>query len=139
MYRIVYCSRNLIEGTALDRDAEISQILATSRQNNRRDNVTGALLFSSGFFAQVLEGPQAAVEQVFERLQRDERHGDVTVLEIAKAGHRDFPEWAMAHVQPPSQEQAAGIAAKLDLALLQPTSAGSEILDLLRGLVIQEE
>ena len=54
--KVVYCSRNLIEGDAASRDAEISQILETARKNNSQVNVTGALLFSTDHFAQVLEG-----------------------------------------------------------------------------------
>src|ERR1700722_7525751 len=80
VYKILYCSKNLIEGEDAKRDAEITQILQTSRRKNKEQNGTGARLFGSGFFAQALEGPRLAIEQIFERIQRDPRHGDVTVL-----------------------------------------------------------
>jgi hypothetical protein len=101
VYKILYCSKNLIEGETAKRDAEINQILETSRRNNKAQNVTGALLFDSGYFAQALEGTRLAIEQIFERIQRDPRHGDVTVLSSQTSGQRDFPEWSMAHVAPP--------------------------------------
>ena len=61
LYKIVYCSRNLIHGECVDQDAEIQQILQTSRVNNGRQAVTGALLYNAGCFAQVLEGPHFAI------------------------------------------------------------------------------
>ncbi len=139
LYKILYCSRNLIQGESGQQDAEIQQILDTSRVNNSRQNVTGALLYNSVCFAQVLEGPQSAIETIFERIQRDARHGDVTILTSGSGGERDFPDWAMAHVQPPSEKQAAGIAVALDVALMKPENAGTEVLDLLKSLVVQED
>ncbi|MCJ2078787.1 BLUF domain-containing protein [Methylobacterium sp. E-016] len=35
-------------------------------------------MFNAGAFAQVLEGPRRQVEETFERIQCDDRHGDVT-------------------------------------------------------------
>jgi hypothetical protein len=140
VYKILYCSKNLIEGETAKRDAEIYQILQTSRRKNKAQNVTGALLFDSGYFAQALEGPRLAIEQIFERIQRDPRHGDVTVLSSQTDGHRDFPEWSMAHVAAPGGAASAGMAAvALDTALLHPSASADEVLGLLRSLVIQED
>ncbi len=139
LYRIVYCSRNLIqsEGTAGDHDRELSGILQSARTNNASQGVTGALLFNEECFAQVLEGPRRSVEQIFEKIQRDRRHGQVTVIDNGSADRRDFPDWAMAHAQPSSGQQAEGIASTLQMAFLQPSAAGSEVLDLLKDLVAQ--
>jgi blue light- and temperature-responsive anti-repressor len=140
VYKILYCSKNLIEGENAKRDAEITQILQTARRKNKQQNVTGALLFNSGYFAQALEGPRLAIETIFERIQRDPRHGDVTVLSSQTGGHRDFPEWSMAYVAPPGGPGSAGTAAvATDTALLHPAASADEVLGLLRSLVIQED
>jgi hypothetical protein len=139
VYKILYCSKNLIEGENAKRDAEITQILQTSRRKNKEQNVTGALLFDSGYFAQTLEGPRLAIEQLFERIQRDPRHGDVTVLSSQTDGRRDFPEWSMAHVAPPGGVASGMAAVALDTALLRPTASAEEILGLLRSLVIRKD
>jgi hypothetical protein len=60
--------------------------------------VIGALMFSSGYFGQVLEGPRSPVEATFERIQRDTRHGDVSLLELKPVSARTFDRWAMAYV-----------------------------------------
>ncbi len=96
IYRILYCSRNCMIGTLKEQKEEIANILAKSRLNNGRSGITEALLFNSGFFAQVLEGDAAMVEKTFERIQRDMRHDDVSVLECGIVPQRDFPEWSMA-------------------------------------------
>lgn len=140
VYRIVYCSHNLIAPAKRDerRDVDLQQILDASRRNNSASDVTGALLFNQEYFAQVLEGPRASVERTFERIQRDRRHGQVTVVDNGFADHRDFPEWAMAHAEPASEAQAEGIAAALQIALLKPSEKGADVLDMLKGLVVQD-
>jgi blue light- and temperature-responsive anti-repressor len=140
LYRIVYCSRNLIPVSAKtdSQDGELDSILQASRRNNPSEDVTGALLFNDGCFAQVLEGPRPSVERIFERIQRDRRHGQVTVVDNGFSDRRDFPNWAMAHVQPPAGVKAEGIGAKLQLAMIQPHESGADVLGLLKDLVIQD-
>ena len=98
IHRLVYHSSNRIRGTDAAVEGEIEAILAASRRNNDLVGVTGALMFNSGFFVQVLEGDQRAVEATFERIQQDERHGDVTLLEFVPAAIRAFGNWSMAFV-----------------------------------------
>ena len=139
IHKIVYCSRNFISGDDAARDAEIRQILETARRNNSQADVTGALLFSSGYFAQALEGPRTAIEKIFERIQRDNRHGDVTVLESVSGSERDFSQWSMAYVPPPTGVAASRIEATLQDAMHNNSDAGEDVLGLLRNLVLQED
>ena len=95
-FRLVYYSQNRIPLDQLA--AEIEVILDASRKNNVLLGVTGALMFNAGYFAQVLEGEQGAIESTFERIQRDERHGNVHLLEFAPASKRSFQSWSMAYI-----------------------------------------
>ena len=136
LFRMVYCSRNTISADQGDPAAEIAKILAASRANNARDGVTGALLYSDGCFAQVLEGDLAIVQRTFERIQRDPRHGDVIVLEARRADGRMFGMWDMAMAEPadPAKAQAA-----LALALAEPDGdVGTTVVALLDGIVRRE-
>ncbi|WP_430245151.1 BLUF domain-containing protein [Neorhizobium sp. DAR64861/K0K2] len=72
MYRLVYYSRNHIAHDEAVFASNVDEILAKSRVNNERNEITGALLFNAGCFAQVLEGPLDRVEAAFERIQQDE-------------------------------------------------------------------
>lgn len=96
--RLVYISQNLIPGDEAQVKAEIEQILETSRRNNSKVGVTGALMYNSGCFTQILEGEQSHITGVFERIQRDTRHSDVVVLEFGPADRRDFADWSMGFV-----------------------------------------
>ena len=98
LYRLIYTSRNLLPGDEDAQAATIGGILSVSKRNNARVGVTGALLFSGATFAQVLEGSRLAVEATFERIQRDPRHSDVSVLQCEPVAVRGFPAWSMAFV-----------------------------------------
>ncbi len=75
---------------------ELEDILQISRQNNRRDQITGLLLYRNDCFIQVLEGPEQKVEQAYQRICRDSRHYEVFTLYDSPVLNRDFPQWAMA-------------------------------------------
>ena len=97
-FRLVYHSEMAIAGSADAASTEIERILASSRRNNAQAGVTGGLMFNRGFFAQVLEGERDKVESVFERIQRDPRHTNLVVLQLAPAPERAFARWSMAFV-----------------------------------------
>jgi len=139
LYRLVYYSRNRIAGSSHNITAEIETILEQSRSNNDAVGVTGALMFNTGCFAQVLEGLQPAVEATFERIQQDERHGEVSVLEFGPVEHRNFPNWSMAFVGASRTDAAqfAGIAEASGFDLSRVT--GDQIQRTLVSLVVEEE
>jgi len=75
----------------------ILDILTVSRSKNARLGVTGALLFSESCFIQVLEGEKSAVEEIYEAIERDQRHRDVTLLSFKEIPRRYFSKWSMAY------------------------------------------
>lgn len=139
IYRLVYYSRNEVATDADAFLAEVDDILATSRVNNARDEITGALMFNAGCFAQVLEGPLDKVEAAFERIQQDERHGEVSLLGLEPVEARSFPNWAMGFVGL-SDENAARFAAVGTSSGFDPARlSGDELHMILRELTIEEE
>lgn len=138
LHRLVYYSRNAIGGDGAELDGEIRQILASSRRNNPADGVTGALMFNRGCFAQVLEGGRRDVERVFERIQRDLRHGDVVALQFGPVPERGFPAWSMAFVGGSEEDGAryGGIAGESGF---DPEALGGDrLFGILRDLVVEE-
>ncbi|ALN75669.1 BLUF domain-containing protein [Aureimonas sp. AU20] len=139
LHRLVYYSRNHLSDDSTSFTANVADILAKSRTNNTRDQITGALLFNAGCFAQVLEGPLENVEAAFERIQQDDRHGDVSLLALDPIESRSFPNWAMGFVGTSATDAArfAGIGASsgFDPSYL----SGDQIHTLLRDLTIEEE
>ncbi|MBE7198978.1 MAG: BLUF domain-containing protein [Parafilimonas terrae] len=139
LYRLVYASKNLIVGTDADAKVQIDQILESSRRNNRRVGVTGALMFNGGAFAQVLEGPQRAVEDTFERIQRDIRHGDVTVLECGPVEARGFDSWSMAFVGQSVRGRTLWNTLAAESGFDLSRMSGDDVFAMLHNLVQEEE
>jgi len=139
LYRLVYYSRNTIIGDAEALATAITSILATSQVNNQRVGVTGALMFNAGCFAQVLEGSRSAVEVVFERIQQDERHGDVSLLAFDPAPARAFENWSMGFVGA-SLDDAARYGALVQSSGFDPARmTGEALFATLHRLAIEEE
>lgn len=101
MLQVVYVSTARTSAPA-DREA----ILAQARRNNRRDGITGLLYADAKRFLQALEGPDAAVEAAFARIQDDPRHRAMVVLSCRKVETREFGEWEMAHLTDPADRDA---------------------------------
>ncbi len=138
VYRLLYCSRNLISGSLAEQEAEVQKILNSSRRNNVREGVTGALLFNGEWFAQVLEGPLAKVEKTFERIQCDARHADVTVLESGSSDEPIFADWSMAYAGVDEVIHARLHTVQFERVLEDPSVAAREMHEFLAALVSQE-
>ena len=139
LYRLVYYSRNHVSDTHETFTSQVADILERSRINNAREGITGALLFNAGCFAQVLEGPLDAVEATFERIQQDERHGEVSLLSLEPQDKRSFPNWAMGFIGTSAEHAdrfaAVGMSSGFDPSRL----SGSQLHLLLRDLALEEE
>ncbi|GAC1339418.1 MAG: hypothetical protein NVSMB18_07610 [Acetobacteraceae bacterium] len=134
LFRLAYCSHSTLDAGELT--AELARILDVSKVNNAKAGVTGAMLHIQGCFAQVLEGPVDAVQEVFERIQCDPRHKNVVVLQADRVGTRLFRNWDMALAQIGDPERANVL---LRPALAEPSAeAGAAVVSLLSDLVCRE-
>ena len=76
----------------------IGHIARQSRVNNRRDDITGLLVFDGSIFVQMLEGSQAALGNLLARLHNDPRHENIETLIFDKANsERQFPNWQLGY------------------------------------------
>lgn len=92
MEQLVYVSRSV---RSVNSAIGMSDILAEARPNNARDEITGCLTAIDGRFVQVVEGEADRLDDLINRLLRDERHTDLRVLERRTVVERAFPEWDM--------------------------------------------
>lgn len=139
LYSLAYISKNMIKGDRDVIEADIKSILASAHKNNPALNVTGALLYSGGYFCQVIEGPEEALEELFENIQLDSRHGQVTVLHFEPIEKRSFGEWAMAFagIEDEMRFDAAGILDSKDK--IKAEEAGRNLVSTLDRLVTQHQ
>lgn len=107
MFQLVYVS----SATAPFSREELKEILLNSRDTNNQMDVTGLLLYNDGNIIQVLEGEEAAVREIFDRIAKDPRHHDVTVLVEVPITERSFADWSMGYrdLSDPALAPPAGI------------------------------
>lgn len=95
LIRMTYFSRMRLDHWRTGKDGAIAEILDTSTANNRRDGLTGALVCDDRWFAQVLEGAESAVSNTFERILRDPRHCDLSLVTLQPVTQRRYPRFPM--------------------------------------------
>lgn len=91
LYRVAYISR----ATRPMSGEEIDALLQISQANNRRDGISGLLVYDAGSFLQIFEGPTQEVEALIRRIERDPRHADIVVLSAGPVADRYFEGWGM--------------------------------------------
>ena len=91
MYRLIYKSRST---TPLNWDI-VREITSTSEENNAVLGVTGILLASRTHFMQALEGKFEAVNTVFRRIVKDDRHSELSLVGFSVIDARLFCGWGM--------------------------------------------
>lgn len=96
VFRLIYRSCNRIPPERLP--AELGRLFTAARSNNKQAGICGALLLSGPWFVQTLEGDEASVRALFDRIQRDPRHDAVALLHAGPVQERAFPRWSMARV-----------------------------------------
>lgn len=63
--------------------------------NNEASGVTGMLLYGNDTFLQVLEGEEAALDPVVEKIRKDPRHSKIHFLYRKPIEHRQYADWSM--------------------------------------------
>ena len=76
-------------------DTVLDDILVQSKKNNKKNQITGALICRADLYLQYLEGPPNKIDSVYSKIKIDGRHRDVILLEEAKSKRRLFANWEM--------------------------------------------
>ncbi|GAA3995767.1 hypothetical protein GCM10022408_02910 [Hymenobacter fastidiosus] len=91
MHHIVYQSCAVGHPTR----ADLRFLLQQSHANNSQLGITGLLLYGNDNFLQVLEGPAAPVQQLYDRIRADHRHTAIITLADGAIEERVFMDWSM--------------------------------------------
>ncbi|MVN77756.1 hypothetical protein GO988_15590 [Hymenobacter sp. HMF4947] len=100
MYHIIYSSQAKKAMTL----TTLVVLLMQARALNERQHVTGALVYGAGQFMQVMEGEEAVIKDLYERIVQDPRHHDVRKLAEGPIATRSFAQWAMAFGEVPADK-----------------------------------
>lgn len=122
---------------------ELAQLLEHSQARNLEEGITGLLIyrfneeFSRGNFVQALEGPNAAIDDVWHRISNDSRHHTIVVLEDEDITERAFGEWSMGfrNVDDADLSRIEGFSDLGSDVFWEKATSGSELaaLDLLKS------
>ncbi|MDP2409440.1 MAG: BLUF domain-containing protein [Pseudolabrys sp.] len=93
--RLIYHSENHLGSTGGKMIAGLNAIMDAANRNNQRDGITGALLFDTLWFIQILEGEREAISATLRRIMADERHDAVTMMDARPIEARQFGNWWM--------------------------------------------
>lgn len=132
-FTIVYVSSS----TRMISHQQQETLLQLSRENNKKADITGVLLYEGGNFFQVLEGPKSSVEATFERISQDPLHKGIITLLTRSFSERNFPNWSMAYARMTEEkfeEESQGFSVFLERdrsVLNQETTIHPSIKDLL--------
>lgn len=98
MKRFIYVSRSAFLGPSAE--CEVDELVAGARRQNDSVGITGALIFTGDHFAQVIEGPDAPVDDLLRSILHDNRHHSIQHFEDSDVPARLFGSWTLAYQGP---------------------------------------
>lgn len=115
LHRVIYASEAV--GATGTSTLSIAQILGVSDRNNRRDGLSGCLMFHEGHILQALEGSRTDLDRLMRKIIADPRHTGLRVLS-------DMPI-AIRRLQEPMSlcEDPATLLARIGLPCISRLSA----------------
>ena len=81
--------------TLFEDSVELERILESAARNNASREITGMLLYAGGTFLQLLEGEDAAIDEIWETISQDPRHRGASVIDRSEISERSFSRWHM--------------------------------------------
>lgn len=105
MLSVLYVSRSLLEPDSQSETLDDIQMVSIAR--NSALDITGLLITTAHYFAQLLEGPDDGVNIVMASITTDLRHHDIHVLRWEQRNERQCPHWRMARFDSENFGQAA--------------------------------
>lgn len=90
--RLGFLSRPVVDLSLL----EIPRIVAIGRARNAMNDICGVQVFTGLDFAQLIEGPEGAVTNLWLRIRADDRHCDIVTLVDERAQAAWFEDWRVA-------------------------------------------
>jgi Sensors of blue-light using FAD len=113
MFYLIYIS----SATKLLEDADLYALLNKCRENNKRHEITGMMLYKSGNFMQMLEGEEGDILSLFEKIKVDHRHENIIEILSGDAKQRSFSSWSMGFYNMDKEQDLPGFDRYIELSL----------------------
>ena len=91
--QLVYISKATVPFTT----DSLKELTEVANVNNEKLNVTGCMIYASGYFLQLLEGSAESVDILYRKIEKDDRHKGTKLLLESKVDEdrRLFDKWFM--------------------------------------------
>ena len=91
--QLVYISKATVPFTT----DSLKELTEVANANNEKLNVTGCMVYASGYFLQLLEGSAESVDFLYRKIEKDDRHKGTKLLLESKIDEdrRLFDKWFM--------------------------------------------
>lgn len=123
---LTYTSRARLDLT----DEDLGDIHQTARHLNALDGIRGLLLYDGSRFLQIIEGGEAAIDNLVERLRSDPRHSAFEVRDERFVEKRSFADWSMELLR-----VGAGYrTARDEVATILPAGVAAPVRDLILAM-----
>jgi len=73
----------------------LADLLKCAQERNHTEGLSGLLIYDDGYFFQWLEGPEPALNRVWNSIRRDNRHREIEILREQVLPERFFGSWDM--------------------------------------------
>ena len=136
LVQLVYISKANFNSSAKSGNIgpEVSRILRTSRINNRKRNIVGALYFGNGYFFQCLQGDENALLALYEILKMDTRHTDLHTLSLKEISQRSFSDWEMKYL--PAEDDVKKLLGTFGMTEFNPYAFDEKMTEKMLQLLI---
>ena len=74
---------------------DIANMLEKAVIHNKKQGITGLLCHTRGCFAQILEGEELPVLELYVKIAKDPRHSGLVIVSFAPVARQSFQGWAM--------------------------------------------
>jgi len=91
MKQLIYVSRAVSPFS----QQELESLLHHCRERNAQQQITGMLLYNNGLFVQALEGEDDAIEHLYQKIKKDQRHTGLIRVLHKQIDEREFGDWSM--------------------------------------------
>ena len=77
--------------------ARLGEIVGPARWSNKCNDVSGMLLYTGVHFLEILEGEESVLNEMWSRLELDDRHASLVRIGDEACNERRFADWKMGY------------------------------------------
>jgi hypothetical protein len=95
MQRLIYSSSRVDDTDVNGFSTEFNDIGEVAERNNAALGLTGFLICTRTWYAQILEGEEASIDELMAKIEKDPRHFNLNILSRETCSEQVFPQWGL--------------------------------------------